>query len=117
MLRVVENLTWMEVRWTKPNLQVADNMLMRHRKSLTTAAAFAVLAIGGTLVAEPACAENYAFEFNNEVKQGEQRAGFTNKVMVKTATFTVGAIAVNEIKPHRHKDGSHVLYVVSGGGK
>jgi mannose-6-phosphate isomerase-like protein (cupin superfamily) len=37
--------------------------------------------------------------------------------MVKTATFTVGAVAVTEaIKPHRHHDGAHVLYVVSGGG-
>ena len=37
--------------------------------------------------------------------------------MVKTATFTVGAVAVKEeIKPHRHHDGAHVLYVVSGGG-
>ena len=37
--------------------------------------------------------------------------------MVKTATFTVGAIAVKEeIKPHRHNDGAHVIYIVSGGG-
>jgi mannose-6-phosphate isomerase-like protein (cupin superfamily) len=47
----------------------------------------------------------------------EQRPGFTNKVMVKTATFTVGAVAVTEeIRPHRHHDGTHVLYIVSGGG-
>ena len=69
------------------------------------------------LVAGSVCAQDSTFEFSNEVKQGEPRQGFTNKVMVKTATFTVGAVAVQEeIKPHRHHDGAHVLYVVSGGG-
>jgi mannose-6-phosphate isomerase-like protein (cupin superfamily) len=77
---------------------------------------FAVL-MGMSLVAGSVYADNHAFEFSNEVKQGEQRPGFTNKVMVKTATFTVGAVAVKEeIKPHRHNDGAHVLYIVSGGG-
>ncbi len=72
--------------------------------------------MGMSLVAGSVCAEDHAFEFSNEVKQGEQRPGFTNKVMVKTATFTVGAVAVKEeIKPHRHHDGAHVLYIVSGG--
>jgi mannose-6-phosphate isomerase-like protein (cupin superfamily) len=73
--------------------------------------------MGVSLVAGSVCTENYAFEFSQEVNQGEQRPGFTNKVMVKTATFTVGAVAVKEeIKPHRHHDGAHVLYIVSGGG-
>ncbi len=73
--------------------------------------------MGMGLVAGSVCAQDSTFEFSNEVKQGEQRAGFTNKVMVKTATFTVGAIAVKEeIKPHRHNDGAHVIYIVSGGG-
>jgi hypothetical protein len=39
--------------------------------------------VGMGLVAGPVCAENYSFEFSNEVKQGEQRPGFTNKVMVR----------------------------------
>ena len=61
--------------------------------------------------------ESHALEFSHEVKQGEQRPGFTNKVMVKTTTFTVGAVAVQEeIKPHRHHDGAHVFYIVSGSG-
>jgi quercetin dioxygenase-like cupin family protein len=73
--------------------------------------------LGMSLVAGFVFAENYTFEFSNEVKKGEQRPGFTNRVMVKTATFTVGAVAVKEeIKPHRHHDGAHVLYIVSGGG-
>ena len=78
--------------------------------------ALAVL-MGMSLVVGSVGAENRAFEFSQEVKQGEQRPGFTNKVMVKTATFTVGAVAVTEaIKPHRHQDGAHVLYIVSGEG-
>jgi mannose-6-phosphate isomerase-like protein (cupin superfamily) len=73
--------------------------------------------MGISLVAGSVRAENYTFEFSQEVKQGEQRPGFTNKVMVKTAALTVGAVAVTEeIKPHRHHDGAHVLYIVSGGG-
>jgi quercetin dioxygenase-like cupin family protein len=59
----------------------------------------------------------YEFDFGSEVKQGEQRAGFTNKPMVKTPNFTVGAIAVkDEIKLHKHNDGAHVIYIVSGTG-
>ena len=73
--------------------------------------------MGISLVAGSVYADNHAFEFSDEVKKGEQRPGFTNKAMVKTTTFTVGAVAVKEeIKPHRHNDGAHVLYIVSGGG-
>ena len=71
--------------------------------------------VGMSLVAGSVGAEQYSFEFSDEVKQGEQRPGFSNRVMVKTATFTVGAVK-EEIKPHRHHDGAHVLYIVSGGG-
>jgi quercetin dioxygenase-like cupin family protein len=76
-----------------------------------------VMAIG--LVAGSASAEDHAFNFSDEVKKGEARPGFgfTNKVLVKTPTYTVGAVAVkDEIKAHRHKDGDHVLYIVSGQG-
>ena len=52
------------------------------------------------------CAQHSTFEFSNEVKQGEQRPGFTNKVMVKTATFTVGAIAVGERHRRRYMTSS-----------
>ena len=62
-------------------------------------------------------AENHVFEFSDEVKQGEQRSGFTHKLIVKAPTFTVGAVAIkDEVKPHRHHDGAHVIYIVSGGG-
>ena len=77
---------------------------------------FAVL-VGISLISEFVFAEKHAFEFSDEVKQGEQRPGFTNKVMVKAATFTVSAIAIkDEVKLHRHNDGAHVVYIVSGGG-
>jgi quercetin dioxygenase-like cupin family protein len=74
-----------------------------------------VMAIG--LVVGSASAEDHAFNFSDEVKKGEERPGFTNKVLVKAPTYTVGAVAVkDEIKAHRHKDGDHVLYIVSGQG-
>jgi quercetin dioxygenase-like cupin family protein len=74
-----------------------------------------VMAIG--LVAGSAIAEDHAYNFSDEVKKGEERAGFTLKVLVKEPTYTVGAVAVkDEIKAHRHKDGDHVLYIVSGQG-
>jgi quercetin dioxygenase-like cupin family protein len=74
-------------------------------------------AMGISLMAGSAFAEDHAYNFNDEVKQGEERAGFTLKVLVKEPTYTVGAVAVkDEIKAHRHKDGDHVLYIVSGQG-
>ena len=73
--------------------------------------------MGISLVAGFALAENDVFEFSDELKQGEQRPGFSNKVIVKTTTFTVGAVAIkDEVRPHRHRDGAHVVYIVSGGG-
>jgi quercetin dioxygenase-like cupin family protein len=72
---------------------------------------------GMSLVGGLVFAENHVFEFSDQVKQGEQRTGFTNKAIVKTATFTVGAVAIKEeVKPHRHHDGTHVVYIVSGAG-
>jgi quercetin dioxygenase-like cupin family protein len=57
------------------------------------------------------------FIFSDEVKKGDQRAGFTLKQIVKTPGYTAGAIAVKEeIKMHRHQDGNHVIYIVSGRG-
>jgi quercetin dioxygenase-like cupin family protein len=73
--------------------------------------------VGISLMMGSAFAEDHAFNFNDEVKKGEERAGFTLKVLVKEPTYTVGAVAVkDEIKAHRHKDGDHVLYIVSGQG-
>jgi quercetin dioxygenase-like cupin family protein len=95
---------------------VPQNGWQRQYPPLMPRIELAVL-MGMSLIAGSVCAEHDTFEFSHEVKQGEQRPGFTHKVMVKTATFTVGAGAVKEeIKPHRHQDGAHVLSIVSGGG-
>jgi mannose-6-phosphate isomerase-like protein (cupin superfamily) len=73
--------------------------------------------MGISLMVGSAFAEDHAFNFSEEVKKGEERAGFTLKVLLKEPTYTVGAVAVkDEIKAHRHKDGDHVLYIVSGQG-
>jgi mannose-6-phosphate isomerase-like protein (cupin superfamily) len=73
--------------------------------------------MGISLMAGSAFAEDHAYNFNDEVKKGDERAGFTLKVLVKEPTYTVGAVAVkDEIKAHIHKDGDHVLYIVSGQG-
>ena len=74
--------------------------------------------VGIGLLAGSALAQrSEVFDFAEEVKKGEQRAGFTLKEMIKTPSYTVGAIAVKKgIKTHRHKDGSHVIYIVSGRG-
>src|SRR5215475_14394647 len=73
--------------------------------------------IGMSLVAGSAVAEDHAFNFNDEVKQGTPGPGFTAKAVVKTPTYTVNAVAVtDEVKAHRHPDGDHVTYIVSGQG-
>ena len=73
--------------------------------------------IGMMVAGQSAFAEDHVFEFSNEVRQGEQRPGFSNKTIVKSPTFTVGAVAIkDEVKPHRHSDGTHVVYIVSGAG-
>jgi quercetin dioxygenase-like cupin family protein len=85
----------------------------------TTRVPWMVLAavMGISLMVGSAYAEDHSFNFSDEVKKGEERPGFTNKVLVKAPTYTVGAVAVkDEIKAHRHKDGDHVIYIVSGQG-
>ena len=73
--------------------------------------------VGMSLVAGLAVAEDNAFTFTDEVKKGTPGAGFTAQAIVKTPTYTVNAVAVkDEIKLHRHPDGDHVSYVVSGQG-
>ena len=73
--------------------------------------------MGITLMAGSAFAEDRAFNFNDEVKKGEERAGFNLKVLVKEPSYTVGAVAVtDEINAQRYKDWDYVLYIVSGQG-
>jgi quercetin dioxygenase-like cupin family protein len=56
------------------------------------------------------------YVFSDEVAKGVEVRGFTSRVMVRQASYTVGAIAAREIPLHRHPDGDHVLYIVSGQG-
>jgi quercetin dioxygenase-like cupin family protein len=56
------------------------------------------------------------FVFSEEVAKGVEVRGFTNRVMLRQPTYTVGAIAAREIPAHRHPDGDHILYIVSGRG-
>jgi quercetin dioxygenase-like cupin family protein len=77
-----------------------------------------VVVAGLSLTAGAAwAAEGQALDFQEQLKKGDAREGFTFQQMVKTPEYTVGAVAVkDEIKMHRHNDGNHVLYIVSGQG-
>ena len=77
-----------------------------------------VVAMGLSLIGGPVlAAESQVFDVQQQVKKGDQRPGFTLQELVKTPTYTVGAVAVqDEIKMHRHADGDHNVYIVSGQG-
>jgi mannose-6-phosphate isomerase-like protein (cupin superfamily) len=75
----------------------------------------AVLGIG--LMAGSACAEDHAFNFNDEIKKGEGARRLHPAGVGQGTHLHRGAVAVtDEIKAQRHKDGDHVLYIVSGQG-
>ena len=70
-----------------------------------------------SLVAGWAFAAGEVFDFNEEIKQGYERAAFRVKEILKTPEYTVSALAVKEeLKEHRHSDATHVLYIISGHG-
>jgi quercetin dioxygenase-like cupin family protein len=76
------------------------------------------LAAGMTLTASTACAEEaQVFDFGKELSGAGQGRRAVSLALVKRPEYTVNAVAVNdEIPTHRHEDGSHVLYIVSGRG-
>jgi len=76
------------------------------------------IVMGLSLVGGPVwAAEGQVFDVQEQVKKGDQRAGFTLQELVKTPNYTVGAVAVqDEIKMHRHADGDHNVYILSGQG-
>jgi quercetin dioxygenase-like cupin family protein len=76
------------------------------------------MVLGLSLVGGPVwAAEAQVFDVQEQVKKGNPRAGFTLQELVKTPTYTVGAVAVqHEIKMHRHADGDHNVYILSGQG-
>jgi len=58
------------------------------------------------------------FDFNKEIAKANPQAGAGNRFMIRTGEYTVSAVVVrDEIPTHDHKDGNHVLYIVSGQGK
>jgi quercetin dioxygenase-like cupin family protein len=76
------------------------------------------MVMGLSLIGEPVwAAEGLVVDVQEQVKKGDQRTGFTLQELVKTPTYTVGAVAVqDEIKMHRHLDGDHNVYTLSGRG-
>jgi len=71
-----------------------------------------------SLLAGPAFAgEAEVFDLNKELGGAGQGRRAASLSLVKTPEYTVNAVAVKEEIPmHRHEDGSHVLYIVSGRG-
>jgi quercetin dioxygenase-like cupin family protein len=57
------------------------------------------------------------FDLTAELKKADQTRPAVNRSLIKTPEYTVNAVAIKrEIETHRHDDGSHVLYIVSGRG-
>ena len=76
------------------------------------------LVAGMTLTAGAALASEAAvFDLAKELSGGGQGRRAVSRSLIKMPEYTVNAVAVNdEIPMHRHDDGSHVLYIVSGQG-
>ena len=76
------------------------------------------VAAGMTLMAGSVFAgEAEVFDVGKELSGSGQGRRAVNLSLVKTPEYTVNAVAVrDEIPMHRHEDGSHVLYIVSGRG-
>ena len=77
-----------------------------------------LLAVGITLKVGTAFAvEGEVFDLGKELSGAGQGRRAVSLSLIKKPEYTVNAVAVNdEIPMHRHEDGSHVLYIVSGQG-
>jgi len=61
--------------------------------------------------------EGEVFDVGKELAGAGQGRRAVSLGLVRQPEYTVNAVAVNdEIPTHRHEDGSHVLYIVSGRG-
>lgn len=71
-----------------------------------------------SLVAGPALAgEAEVFDLADALGKVDRQRPAVNRFLVRAPEYTVSAVAVNdEIPTHRHEDGNHVLYIVSGRG-
>ena len=69
------------------------------------------------LVGSAFAGEAEVFDVSKKLGGAGQGRRAVNLSLVKTPEYTVNAVAVKEEIPmHRHEDGSHVLYIVSGRG-
>ena len=77
-----------------------------------------LLAVGIALTGRAALAvEGEIFDLGKELNGAGQGRRAVSLSLIKRPEYTVNAVAVNdEIPTHRHEDGSHVLYIVSGRG-
>ncbi len=61
--------------------------------------------------------EAQVFDVGKELSGAGQGRRAVSLALIKRPEYTVNAVAVNdEIPTHRHEDGSHVLYIVTGRG-
>lgn len=105
---------------------MANRMARLRTMKAAAGAGVVMLALGGFWVMAPAAlspgaaqtaAPRGVYVFSDEVAKGAEARGFTNRIMIRQPTFTVGAIAAREIPVHRHPDGDHVLYIIAGRGR
>ena len=84
---------------------------------MTTRMALLVLTAVG-LTASPVLAGGpEAFDVGKELGGAGSERRAVSLSLVKMPEYTVNAVAVkDEVPMHRHEDGSHVLYIVSGRG-
>jgi quercetin dioxygenase-like cupin family protein len=62
-------------------------------------------------------AETEAFDVGKELSRAGQGRSVVSVPLLKMAEYTVNAVAVkDEIPTHRHDNGNHVLYIISGQG-
>jgi quercetin dioxygenase-like cupin family protein len=77
-----------------------------------------LMVVSASWLASPAfAAEPEVFDVGKELSTAAVGRRTTNVSLVKMPDYTVNAVAVkDEIPLHRHDEGTHVLYIVSGRG-
>ena len=97
-------------------LRMATLRIAAEMKSMVT---LTLALIGGTcLVGGSAFAGGAeVFDVTGELGKAGQGRSAVSLSLVRAPEYTVNAVAIKrEIETHRHEDGSHVLYIVSGRG-
>jgi quercetin dioxygenase-like cupin family protein len=84
---------------------------------MTTYSIVITMAGIGLLAGAAFGAETEVFDVGKELGKASQGRSVVNVPLLKKAEYTVNAVAVkDEIPTHRHENGNHVLYIVSGQG-